>query len=219
MASLREYQHIVSMTFTSQQEAYEFYNDYAKKKGFSIRKSIFRKDPNDNTIIFRRFCCSRSGFREKKYLDKPDRKRPASALSRCGCPVELCVKLHPKTGRWWVHNYIDVHNHSFAASDTTPFLRSHCSINEAQKFEIISFQDSGVHNFQILDYTERRSGRYEYRGFQSKNMYNFSTEHEQSAMLADDVDSIIKYFKERKKIDSNFYFNYEAIDRHLMSLF
>jgi antirestriction protein len=111
-----------------------------------------------------------------------------------------------------------VHNHSFAASDTT-FLRSHCSINEAQKFEIISFQDSGVHNFQILDYTERRSGRYEYRGFQSKNMYNFSTEHEQSAMLADDVDSIIKYFKERKKIDSNFYFNYEAIDRHLMSLF
>jgi FAR1 DNA-binding domain len=219
MASLREYQHIVSMTFTSQQEAYEFYNDHAKKKGFSIRKSIFKKDPNDNTIIFRRFCCSRSGFREKKYLDKPDRKRPASALSRCGCPVELCVKFHPKTGRWWVHNYIDVHNHSFAASDTTPFFRSHGSINEAQKFEIISFQDSGVHNFQILDYTERRSGIYEYCGFQSKNMYNFSTEHEQSAMLADDIDSIIKYFKERKKMDSNFYFNYEAIDGHLMSLF
>jgi FAR1 DNA-binding domain len=89
MASLREYQYIVSMTFTSQQEAYEFYNDYAKKKGFSIRKSIVRKDPNDNTIIFRWFCCSRSGFREKKYLDKPDRKRPASALSRCGCGVDF----------------------------------------------------------------------------------------------------------------------------------
>jgi hypothetical protein len=30
---LREYQQIVSMIFASQQEAYEFYNDYAKKKG------------------------------------------------------------------------------------------------------------------------------------------------------------------------------------------
>jgi vancomycin permeability regulator SanA len=62
MASLREYQHIASMTFTSQQEAYKLYNDYAKKKGFNIRKSIVRKDPNDTTIIFRRFYCSRSVF-------------------------------------------------------------------------------------------------------------------------------------------------------------
>jgi MULE transposase domain len=38
-------------------------------------------------------------------------------------------------------------------------------------------------------------------------------------MLADDGDSIIKYFKERKKMDSDFYFNYEAIDGHLTSLF
>jgi FAR1 DNA-binding domain len=122
MTSLREYQHIISMNFTSQQETYKFYNDFAKKKKFSIRKNIVRKDPNDNTIIFCRFCCSRFGFREKKYLDKPDRKRPASALSCCGCPVELCVKLHPKTDKWWVHNYVDVHNHCFAASDTTSFL-------------------------------------------------------------------------------------------------
>jgi hypothetical protein len=33
-------------------------------------------------------------------------------------------------------------------------------------------------------------------------------------MLADDADSIIKYFKERKKMDSDFYFNYEATDGH-----
>jgi MULE transposase domain len=155
----------------------------------------------------------------REDIFKPDRKRPASAVSHCGCPFELCVKLHPKTGKWWVHNYVDVHNQSFAASDTTPFLRSHYSINEAQKFEIVSFQDSGVHNFQILDYIERRSGGYEYRGFQSKNMYKFSAEHDQSAMLADDADSIIKYFKERKKMNSDFYFNYEANDGHLTSLF
>jgi MULE transposase domain len=38
-------------------------------------------------------------------------------------------------------------------------------------------------------------------------------------MLADDADSIINYFKERKKMDSDFYFNYEANDGHLTSLF
>jgi FAR1 DNA-binding domain len=103
------------MTFANQQEAYKLYNDYAKKKEFSIRKSIVRKDPSDNTIIFRRFCCSRSGFREKKYLDKSDRKRPASALSRCGCPVELCVKFIQKLASGGCIT-------SFTASDTIPFL-------------------------------------------------------------------------------------------------
>jgi MULE transposase domain len=38
-------------------------------------------------------------------------------------------------------------------------------------------------------------------------------------MLVDDADSIIKYFKERKKMDYDFYFNYEANDGHLTSIF
>lgn len=152
-------------------------------------------------------------------MDKPDRKRPASALSRCGCPVELCIKLDLKTGRWWVKNYIDVHNHNLAVSDTTPFLRSHCSISEAQKFEIGAFEDSGIRNCQILDYTERRSGGYEHRGYQMKNLYNFISERERSEMLANDAESAIKYFEERKKADPDFFFKYDAKDGHLTSLF
>jgi hypothetical protein len=35
MTSLRQYQPIISMNFASQQEAYEFYNDFAKKKGLA----------------------------------------------------------------------------------------------------------------------------------------------------------------------------------------
>ncbi|XP_078149278.1 protein FAR1-RELATED SEQUENCE 5-like [Carex rostrata] len=131
----------------------------------------------------------------------------------------LCIKLDSKIDRWWVTNYVDVHNHSLASSDTTPFLRSHCSINEAEKAEIVTLGSSGIRNCQILDYTERRSGGYEHRGYQLKNLYNFTSMHERAEMLADDADSVIKYFKERTKADTDFFFKYDTEEGHLTSLF
>lgn len=35
IGSLREFERVVDMTFASQEEAYEFYNDYAKKTGLA----------------------------------------------------------------------------------------------------------------------------------------------------------------------------------------
>ncbi|KAJ3699260.1 hypothetical protein LUZ61_002965 [Rhynchospora tenuis] len=179
------------MTFSSENEAFEFFNDYAKRKGFSVRKSIIKRDKTNAAIKYRRFYCSRHGFREKKHIDKPNRKRQHKLLTRCGCPVKFCVRLDKRTGMWWVQDFIDCHNHDLAAVDAAPFLRSHCFINEAQKLEISSKRASGIRNCQILDYDARCRGGYQNRGYQEKNLYNFSTGQEQSKLLEDDADSII----------------------------
>ncbi|KAJ4787752.1 FAR1-related sequence 1 [Rhynchospora pubera] len=179
------------MTFTSETEAFEFFNAYAKRKGFRVRKSIIKRDKTNGAIKFRRFYCSRHGFREKKHIDKPNRKRQHKLLTRCGCPVKFCVKLDKRTGTWWVQDFNDCHNYDLAAVDTAPFLRSHCFISEAQKLEISSKRASGIQNCQILDYDARCRGGYQNRGYQEKNLYNFSTVHERSRFLEDDADSII----------------------------
>ncbi|KAJ3686495.1 hypothetical protein LUZ61_015659 [Rhynchospora tenuis] len=219
VASLKEYDRIVNMTFSSENEAFDFFNDYAKRKGFSVRKSIIEKDKTNAAITFRRFYCSRHGFRERKHINKPNRKRRHKLLTRCGCPVKFCVKLNKQTGIWWVKDFIDCHNHDLAAADAAPFLRSHCVINEAQKLEISSKRASGIRNCQILDYDARCRGGYQNRGYQEKNLYNFSTVHEQSKLLEDDADSIIRYFQDRKKSDPDFFFKYETKDGCLNRLF
>ncbi|KAJ4768509.1 FAR1-related sequence 3 [Rhynchospora pubera] len=218
VASLREYDRIVNMTFASENEAFHFFNEYAKREGFSVRSST-KKDRLQNTIKFRQFCCSRQGLREKKYLEMPDRKRPATPISRCDCPVKLCIKLDPKTNRWWVQNFINDHNHDLTAPDCTPFLRSHCSINESQKCEISSMKASGIRNCQILEYAALCSGGYENRGFQEKNLYNYTLGHEQSTMLANDADSVLRYFKEREESDPDFFLKYDTKDGCLNRLF
>ncbi|KAJ4765342.1 FAR1-related sequence 10 [Rhynchospora pubera] len=192
IASLKEYDRIINMTFSSETEAFKFFNAYAKRKGFSVRKSIIKRDKTNGAIKFRRFYCSRHGFREKKHIDKPNRKRQHKLLTRCGCPVKFCVKLDKRTGMWWVQDFNDCHNHDLAAVDTAPFLRSHCFISEAQKLEISSKRASGIRNCQILDYDARCRGGYQNRGYQEKNLYNFSTVHERSSFLEDDADSIIR---------------------------
>ncbi|KAJ3678921.1 hypothetical protein LUZ61_020876 [Rhynchospora tenuis] len=219
VASLKEYGRIVSMTFSSEIEAFKFFNDYAKRKGFSVRKSIIVKDKENKTITFRRFYCSRHGFREKKHLEKTNRRRRHKMLTRCGCPVKFCVKLDTKTGMWWVQDFIDRHNHDLAASDATPFLRSHCFINEAQKLEISTKRASGIRNCQIRDYDARCSGGYQNRGYQEKNLYNFSVADEQSRKLEHDADSVLKYFHERKNADPDFFFKYDTKDGCLNRLF
>ena len=50
----------VGMKFCTEEEAYQFYNAYARDKGFSIRRSSSHNVKNTTTIKNRTFCCSRA---------------------------------------------------------------------------------------------------------------------------------------------------------------
>uniref|UniRef100_A0A8R7TGL9 FAR1 domain-containing protein n=1 Tax=Triticum urartu TaxID=4572 RepID=A0A8R7TGL9_TRIUA len=73
----------VGMQFLSEEEAYSFYNKYAKAIGFSIRRGSQHKVKNSSAIQQRTFTCSRQGFRaEDKREDSFSYSRPET---RCGC--------------------------------------------------------------------------------------------------------------------------------------
>jgi zinc finger SWIM domain-containing protein 3 len=75
---LLDYHEIVSKTFSGENEGHQFYNDYAEKKGFSVRKCYLERDKTTNEIRMRKFVCSRQGFREEKHMKKKaTRKRKA----------------------------------------------------------------------------------------------------------------------------------------------
>ncbi|XP_066375220.1 protein FAR1-RELATED SEQUENCE 5-like [Miscanthus floridulus] len=67
--SLLEYSEIVMKMFGSEDDGFEFYNNYAYEKGFSVRKEYCEWDNGHNERTLRKFVCSCEGFRAEKEMD------------------------------------------------------------------------------------------------------------------------------------------------------
>lgn len=114
----------VGMYFSSDEEAYDFYNTYAKNSGFGVRKGASAKD--DNGVVIRRiFVCHREGFKYSKHKRKDGQEVKPRKSERGGC----CARLHvhkQEDGLWKVKYFIDRHNHPMITSPSElSKLKSH----------------------------------------------------------------------------------------------
>jgi zinc finger SWIM domain-containing protein 3 len=57
-----EYDEIVRKMFGNEEEGFQFYNSYAKEKGFSVRRSYCEWDNGHNEMTLWKFVCSREGY-------------------------------------------------------------------------------------------------------------------------------------------------------------
>ncbi|KAJ8427018.1 hypothetical protein Cgig2_001041 [Carnegiea gigantea] len=108
------------MEFVSHQEAYAFYQEYARSMGFNTAIQNSRRSKTSREFIDAKFACSRYGT--KREYDKGNRPRvrqcnkqePESAGRRsCGktdCKASMHVKRRPD-GRWVIHSFVKEHNH------------------------------------------------------------------------------------------------------------
>ncbi|KAJ1443146.1 FAR1 DNA-binding domain [Sesbania bispinosa] len=67
------------LEFDSEKDGYEFYSQYAKFKGFVVRKDDVYRNRN-NLITMRQLVCNRQGERSEKHLNRTDRVREARPL-------------------------------------------------------------------------------------------------------------------------------------------
>lgn len=118
----------LDMEFTSEEDARNFYNAYAKQMGFSIRVNSYYRSKKDNSIISREFCCSKEGFRREKRakmeLGDDTRRRRARPITREGCKALMTVRRRDN-GRWYVAKLEKDHNHELVTPAMRQFLRSH----------------------------------------------------------------------------------------------
>ncbi|MED6106635.1 hypothetical protein PIB30_116796 [Stylosanthes scabra] len=101
---------VLHMEFNNPQEASHFYNEYGRAKGFSIRQGKKLKNSKGEFIQYT-YLCNRQGFRDKKWLEKSDRKRVHKVVTRCGCLAEMRIKRRAGSGKWYVSRFVDEHNH------------------------------------------------------------------------------------------------------------
>ncbi|GMY29269.1 protein FAR1-RELATED SEQUENCE 6-like [Fagus crenata] len=107
----------VGLEFGSFDEAYDFYNMYAKGQGFGIRvsNSWFRSKRKERYRA--KLSCSSAGFKKKSEANNP---RPET---RTGCPAMIVIRL-VDSKRWRIVEVELEHNHQ-VSPQIKRFYKSH----------------------------------------------------------------------------------------------
>ncbi|OAY82265.1 Protein FAR1-RELATED SEQUENCE 5, partial [Ananas comosus] len=130
--------------FSSLEEARNFYNKYAFKTRFSIRKSThYKAKKQDNMITSVTYTCSKEGQCNSKLttqekgdhenLQNNNTSKKEISLRRTGCKAHMRVRL-VNTTKWTVMTFTKEHNHELIVSPSKArFFRSHRTITKEQK--------------------------------------------------------------------------------------
>ncbi|KAH7867302.1 hypothetical protein Vadar_031644 [Vaccinium darrowii] len=142
----------VDMKFMTEEAAYQFYNAYAYKVGFSVRRSKEHKDKSGR-IVTRIFCCSCEGKRGKDKRDVIVKShRPET---RFGCLARMKIKYCRETKQYYVAEFGPVHNHMVCTPSKTHLHRSHRKFSDAQAAQADMANDSGIAPRAIVEFMAR----------------------------------------------------------------
>ncbi|XP_020262352.1 protein FAR1-RELATED SEQUENCE 5-like [Asparagus officinalis] len=197
----------IGMKFSTHEEAYNFYNAYARLKGFGVRKGHTTWSRKKDTIISRIYVCDKEGFKFLKDKREDGRNVVRKFDTRCGCNARMVIGLDRSTEKWVVRNLNINHNgHPLTTPNQVKKHYSHQTLHRAQSTRrlIDTHDNQGLRPSTICKVVDVAHG----------NEQGSLTQQECQAQLRikrkNNVDhecvSIVRQFQEKKVYDPQFYF-------------
>uniref|UniRef100_A0A803LWI9 Protein FAR1-RELATED SEQUENCE n=1 Tax=Chenopodium quinoa TaxID=63459 RepID=A0A803LWI9_CHEQI len=199
----------IGQTFESQEEAYVFYNKYAKQHGFVVRKD--RSDTRHGRTIRRDFYCHCGGKKPLKVVDfsKPQRNKESS---KCDCKAHMritlkkCFDIFPE--EWHVTKYSKQHNHVMLPPEAMRFLPSNRNISGEDEKKILLLKEAGLSARQIIRVLEleKNVGHGELPFIQKdvRNLFG----RVKRLLGANDSKSLLEYMKSTNEENNKFQYAY-----------
>ncbi|XP_042515193.1 protein FAR1-RELATED SEQUENCE 5-like isoform X2 [Macadamia integrifolia] len=195
--------------FTNENDAYEFYNNYAPKMGFSVRKSKVERSRKrkegmneERDVLSRMYVCSREGFKDCNDKRQEGKEVNRRADSRIGCPARLRVKSIE--GGLIVDQFISGHNHNLVAPDETYRLRSHQWLSDLVVQIATTLDDCGIGPETIYEVVKTMSGGASKVGLPELAFKNFMKRKNQK-FLGVDLQRLLEYLHHTKLCDPEFF--------------
>ncbi|XP_052189986.1 protein FAR1-RELATED SEQUENCE 5-like [Diospyros lotus] len=192
----------IDMEFETKEEAYNFYNAYAYKVGFSIRRSKGHKG-SDGKMINRTFCCSCEGRREvdnRRIIVKHHR-----AETRFHCLTIMKVNCH-QTGKYRVVDFIASHTHVTSTPSKSHLHRSQRRLTAAQEAEIDLVDNSGIAPKDGCELMTRRAGGRESLEFTHDDYRNYLRTKRTTKVKLDETGGILEYLQRMQLEDPSFFY-------------
>lgn len=148
----------VGMVFKSDDEAFDYYGNFARKNGFSIRKERSRLSPQLG-VYKRDFVCYRSGFAPARKKQMGEHQRDRKSV-RCGCDAKMYLSKEVVDGvsQWFVVQFSNVHNHELLEDDQVRLLPAYRKIQELDQERILLLSKAGFPVHRIVKVLELEKG-------------------------------------------------------------
>lgn len=208
----------VGQIFKTDDEAFDYYSNFARKNGFSIRKA--RSTESQNLGVYRRdFVCYRSGFNQPRKKVNVEHPRDRKSV-RCGCDAKLYLtkEIVNNATQWYVSQFSNVHNHELLEDDQVRLLPAYRKIQEADQERILLLSKAGFPVNRIVKLLEIEKGLQPGQlPFIEKDVRNFvrtckKTVQENDALLNEkresDAMELLEACKHMAEKDADFVYDY-----------
>uniref|UniRef100_A0A8I6WED3 Protein FAR1-RELATED SEQUENCE n=1 Tax=Hordeum vulgare subsp. vulgare TaxID=112509 RepID=A0A8I6WED3_HORVV len=189
------------LCFHSEEEAYNFYNAYAKKKGFSVRWT-HRKTRADDTLCARYLVCNKEGVKGKHSTHETRKER---ACTRTSCKARVHFHITP-AGVWIIQKIIAEHNHQMVSPDKVHMLRSQRQLQDVDKQMINHMTLAGIRPSKIYNYFEEWCTGAENVPFLEMDSNNYITRKRIKYLETKDAQTLVEYLKNKQAEDPSFFY-------------
>ncbi|KAJ3709182.1 hypothetical protein LUZ61_012887 [Rhynchospora tenuis] len=193
----------VGMLFCSEEQAYQFYNQYAHRKGFSVRKGHLGRR-KDGTVRNRHFLCSNEGTRQKHRTHIT--KKPRDTV-RTNCMARIEFKVS-RENTWVVSKVIYDHNHPLVRPHKAHLLRSHRRVEERER------SDSEPQEFPIEEVQEAEN-----IGFNLKDQTGYLHTNRMRDLQKGEAQFLLDFLNAKKLEDPCFFYSVQLDDREQVTNF
>ncbi|KAL8153534.1 hypothetical protein V2J09_011294 [Rumex salicifolius] len=196
--------------FASHDDAYEFYSEFARRCGFSIRRHRTEgKDGVGKGLMRRYFVCHRAGNTPIKVAtdSKPQRNRKSS---RCKCQAYMRITKHTECGlsEWRVTGFVNHHNHELLEPNQVRFLPAYRTISDADKSRIFMYAKTGISVQQMMRLLGlEKCVEPGYLPFTEKDVRNLIQSFKKADTDDESID-LLKMCRNIKEKDANFRYEY-----------
>ncbi|XP_019163092.1 PREDICTED: protein FAR1-RELATED SEQUENCE 7-like [Ipomoea nil] len=198
---------LVGVVVRNVDEAFELYNGYAYRVGFSVRKGQQRYKASTKSIQMKRFFCAKAGYKQKpnsgvKLYSKIDMR------TGCGAFVQFDVG---GDGMWTVTKHLKEHNHELCSFGKSHLLRSHRRVGNNQLEYLKDMKSSGVALADGMRFLKHQSGGSPLVGFTNRDAYNSMASVSLKCLDGSDSNSLVEIFRRRQSNEADFFFDFETI--------
>ncbi|XP_021735745.1 protein FAR1-RELATED SEQUENCE 5-like [Chenopodium quinoa] len=196
----------------SDADAYEMYNDYAFRHGFSIRKGKVRYVGSSSVWRGRNYVCSNAGLKDTS--SKVPRKYSKLDYRTC-CEAYIDFVIDEK-GVWTAVKHNMDHNHAMIPVEKRYLLRSQRKIQGEHLKFIRTMKASGVRVTDSLRALRKEVGGSPNLCYTVTDVYNTLAIEKAGRLEGGDCNALIKSFAARQAKESDFYYEFEVDGNHAL---
>ncbi|KAH6800400.1 hypothetical protein C2S52_000864 [Perilla frutescens var. hirtella] len=209
------------MKYLSVEEAFSFYNQYAREADFSARISNSKKNKVTNEIIWKQIVCFKEGktdeSRSKKLIKTGEPKMVrARGEVRTDCKAKISLIKQQTGPDWIISTFIEAHNHALSSPSKVHLLRSHRSVSDVKRALTQQFSKANIPTCQQMRLLELEYGGPEHIGCTERDIRNLEQE-QRDEEKGIDAESLIEFFSSEKEKNSAFFFDYETDSHNKLS--